>query len=149
MSTVTGIISAAGWAAVMLLLLLRADQNLPATTGRLVEVVVLAVAITAGFLTGSTIARRARRARDHFGLFSALTGAIGGGLIGGTCLVALDASYLSAYASWPQSRVDDILLLASYPALGALGFALGALWGTLGGIVLGTLVRAVVRPANS
>lgn len=118
-------------------------QNLPGAKGALALAAVLVVAALGGFLAGSAIVLRARRRRDHLVPFSCLAGGVCGGLVGCAYAVTITAAYLSSYSSWPQDRLDQIFVLLSYPAFGALGFWMGALVGLLLGLLAGGTLRLV------
>lgn len=121
--------------------------HLPVFPRLVVTLVLLAVALMVGFLAGASIFRRAMRERMHLVPFSALAVAMAGGLIGLSQALGLTIAYLSNYASWPEDRLDQVLVLLSYPVFGALGFVVGALVGVLIGTVLGAMLR-VVSPAR-
>jgi predicted PurR-regulated permease PerM len=122
-------------------------HNLPAPKGFLSLIVVLVVAAAAGFLAGAAIVRRAGRTRDHLALFSCLAGGTCGGLVGCAYAVTLTAAYLSSYSTWPGDRLDQILVVLSYPAFGGVGFWMGALVGLFLGLVVGGMLK-IVAPAR-
>ena len=121
--------------------------HLPTFARMVVVFVLLIVAVVAGFLAGAAIVRRATRNRLHIVPFSGLAAATAGGLIGLSQALALTIAYLANYASWPDDRLDQVLLVLSYPVFGALGLVIGALAGVIVGTVLGALLR-VVSPAR-
>jgi hypothetical protein len=118
-----------------------ATHNLPLSTARWTLVALLLVAGLTGFFSGSVIWRRASRTRENLALFSGLAGGIGGAVIGSGFAVALTSAYLTSYTTWPQDRVDQLLVLLSYPAFAGLGLFVGGFVGLLVGLVLGGLLR--------
>jgi hypothetical protein len=136
-----GSVSAAATAGATWLVGGLGTKNLPGSTGQTAMIFLLTIAVLAGFLSGSAIFRRAGRTREHLALFSGVAGAVAGGTIGCAYAVTLTAAYLANYATWPQDRVDQILVLLSYPVFGALGLLVGAAGGMLLGGILGGFLR--------
>jgi hypothetical protein len=130
-ATVSGTWALAGWG----------TRNLPATTGRISIVLLLSVAGVVGFLAGSVICRRATRNRDHLALFSGLAGGVAGGIVGCAFALTVTAAYLASYTTWPQDRMDQVLVLLSYPVFGSLGFCLGGLLGLILGLTFGGVLK--------
>jgi hypothetical protein len=103
--------------------------------------------VAVGFLVGSTVVTRAMRSRDHLLLFSGLTAAIGGGIVGCGLVLVLIAVYLVTYAEWPSGLVDQVLMILAFPAFGAVGFFAGAAGWALCGLIAGAvLIRVPQRP---
>jgi hypothetical protein len=144
---IAGLISAAGAALVMWALVYLASQGLPQGSRTLVLWPAVTVAALVGFLAGGTTVRRAQTVPDQIGLFSALAGAVAGGVIGLVAAVGLTAAYLSSYATWPASVTDDVLLIIAYPAFGLTGFFVGAIAGVVCGALAGLVLR-IVTPAT-
>lgn len=119
-------------------------RNLPASTGRVSLGLLLVLAAGVGFLLGSVIGRRARRNRTDLALFSGVAGAVAGGVLGSGLAFTVTLAYLSSYTTWPDDRMDQILLLLSYPVFTAVGLCAGAMVGTLVGLLLGGVVRATI-----
>jgi hypothetical protein len=115
--------------------------NLPAGTERISLVALLLVAAIVGFLAGSTIFRRAARSRDDLALFSGITGGVTGGILGFTYALTMTVSYLSAYSSWPEDRVDQVLVLLAYPIFSTFGLCAGALAGWILGLLFGGILK--------
>lgn len=103
--------------------------------------VLVAIAAVSGFLAGAAVFRRTLYALDHIALFSALSWATAGGVFGASYAVTLTAAYVHSYVAWPQDRLDETLLVLSYPAFGGLGLWTGACAGFLAGALLGTVLR--------
>lgn len=122
-------------------------KNLPAGVGQGATLLLLVVAALAGFLAGSVIFRRARRTREHIALFSLLAGGVAGALIGCAHAVLLTATYLGSYSTWPSDRFDQVFVLLAYPAFGLLGLLIGAAFGSVAGIVIGSAARLGTSPA--
>jgi hypothetical protein len=121
-------------------------HNLPASAARLSLVLLLLLAAVLGFLSGSAICRRAARTREHLSLFAGLAGGVAGGLLGCAYAMTVTAAYLASYTTWPQDRLDQILVLLSYPVFGALGACMGALLGWLLGLLLGSFLKIAPQP---
>jgi hypothetical protein len=138
---VGGVISAGLTASVTWFMGSMAVKNLPASTGQRALLFLLVVAALSGFLSGSAIFRRVGRTREHLALFSCMSGAVAGGTIGCAYAVTVTASYLANYSAWPPDRVDQVLVLLSYPVFGVLGLFLGAGGGMLLGLILGGFLR--------
>ena len=78
-------------------------------------------------------------------MFSALAGAVCGGVLGGALFAGMSVAYVRDYAAWPTGTIDLVLALLAFPILGALGLCLGAVAGFgVGG--LSGLVLALVVP---
>ncbi|MGI8826939.1 MAG: hypothetical protein ACR2JC_15105 [Chloroflexota bacterium] len=121
--------------------------NLPEAVRVVTIAILVAVAAGAGFLAGAAIFRRARRERLRLVSFASLAAATAGGIIGLSQALALTIAYLANYSTWPSDRLDQVLLLLSYPVFGALGLSIGALVGMALGAALGIVLR-VVSPAR-
>jgi len=130
-ATMSGTWALAGWG----------TRNLPATAGRISIVLLLSLAGIVGFLAGSVICRRATRNRDHLALFSSLAGGVAGGIVGCAFALTVTAAYLASYTTWPQDRMDQVLVLLSYPAFGSLGFCLGGILGLMLGLTFGGVLK--------
>jgi hypothetical protein len=141
---VGGLLSAAFAASATWIVGTLGTKNLPGPTGEKSMAFLLVIALLVGFLSGSAICRRVARTREHLALFSGIAGAVAGGAIGCSFAVTLTAAYLANFATWPQDRLDQVLVLLSYPAFGALGLCIGA----AGGLLLGGLVGGVLRVAT-
>ena len=119
-------------------------SNLDPLPRAIVLAILLGVAALLGLITGSAVGRRSRVAGSSIRLFSALAGAVCGGLLGGATAFTLTAAYMREYATWPSATLDVVLALVALPVLGALGLCLGAITGFgvggLSGIVLGVVV---------
>lgn len=124
-----------------------ATANLGGQRQLLVLAISIGIALLIGFLTGSAICRRAAARRRNLGLFSLLAAGMGGGLIGAAWMVTLLASYLATYGARPQGALDTALTVIAFPALGALGFSVGSLVGSVSGLLAGG-VLALALPAR-
>jgi hypothetical protein len=146
MNLLGGIVSACTCAGITWEMAQVALHNLPAGAGRISLVLLLILAAVMGFLSGSAICRRAARNRENLSLFAGLAGGVAGGLLGFAYAVTVTAAYLASYTTWPQDRLDQILVLLSYPAFGALGACIGALLGWLLGLLLGGFLKFAPQP---
>jgi hypothetical protein len=104
-------------------------------------ILLLCLAALLGFLAGSAICRRAAHDRDRLGLFAGLAGGVAGGALGFAYAVTITAAYLSTYSTWPQDRLDQVLVLLSYPIFGALGSCIGGFVGWLFGLLFGGVLK--------
>jgi hypothetical protein len=148
MSLLGGLIGAAIALVCTAAILQPTTSNLSPLTRAVMLLVLCGVALTLGLLTGSAVGRRSRTADGRIRLFSALAGAVCGGLIGGALFLGLSAAYVRDYAALPSGTVDLVVAILALPILGALGLCLGALTGFGVGALSG-LVLAVVVPKRS
>jgi hypothetical protein len=124
-------------------------RNLPDATAVPALYAMVIIAVISGFLAGAAILRRASREPRRVVLFSGLASGVAGGTIGCAFAVTMTASYLLNYATWPQDRLDQVLVVASYPVFGALGFFIGAFAGMLTGFLAGGALRVTIsRPGR-
>jgi hypothetical protein len=117
------------------------SANLPASSRLVVLTVTLSVSVVIGFLAGTAMVRRIVDHASHTALFCCLAGGVAGGLVGCVSVLALTASYLLAYETWPSDLLYQILTIAAFPAFGAAGLCLGALVGLAAGGVVGAVLR--------
>lgn len=94
-----------------------------------------------GYLVGSTVVTRAARSRERLVLFSGLTAAVGGGIVGAGLAMGLLATYLYTYGTWPSQLIDSILYVLAFPAFGSVGFFLGAAVWSICGLLAGAVLR--------
>lgn len=118
-----------------------ATRNLPGATANIALVALLGLAALVGYLAGSAIFQRARRSREQLPIFAGLAGGVGGAVVGGAHALVLTAAYLGSYSTWPEDRLDQVLVLLSYPAFGLAGACVGAALGTFSGVVLAEFLR--------
>jgi hypothetical protein len=123
-------------------------SNLSPVTRAVVLLLLCGVALILGLMTGSAVGRRSRSAAGRVRLFSALAGAVCGGLLGGTLFLGLSAAYVRDYAVWPSGSFDLVVAILALPILAALGLCLGSLTGFGVGALSG-LVLSVVVPKRS
>lgn len=147
MTFLGGLAGAAVLAILSLLIMVPATDNLGSSRQLLALAVAVLSAVVIGFLTGSSVFRRAAARRRNLGLFSSLAGGFGCGLVGAIWMLVLLVSYMTTYGTWPPDVVDQVLTVVAFPALALFGFTLGALAGSLSGLVAGGLL-GVVLPAR-
>lgn len=146
MSFLIGLVTGLGAALVTWSITGALVASLPALTARGISALLAVLACLVGFLAGSAAYSRARRSREHLTLFSSVAFAVAGGVIGAACAVALTAAYLHAYGAWTGNPVDAVLTVLAYPIFGLLGLALGAIAGSVVGVVASGALR-VLTPA--
>jgi len=121
--------------------------NLPASTRLLSQIGLVFAAVVCGFLAGAAIFGRRARRLDHLAAFSAMAGAVAGGLLGAVFAIIVTGSYLSAYGTWPQGWGEQGLMILAYPAFALLGLCIGTVPGLLFGLLAGGFAR-LVTPAR-
>lgn len=141
MSSITGLLVALAAASLTWQITSPAVANLPGPLARVLAFGLVAVAALVGFLAGSAVFRRARRSREHLPLFGAVAFGVAGGIVGAAYAIALTAAYMHTYGEWPHAVSDMILVVVAYPALGALGFAVGAAISSLCGLLAAGVLR--------
>lgn len=119
--------------------------SLPSAVQHLALSVVMGTAIGVGALSGAAIAGRAGRQEEHLAVFSGLAAGIAGGILGCVLALVVLMSYVFNYGGWPADRSDQILTLLAFPALGALGFMIGAGVAALFGLLAGGVLRVVAH----
>lgn len=145
MSPVFGACAAVAMGALTSLVVSPATQNLPGSYAAAVLYGAVAIGGVSGFILGSALYRRARRAKTHLALFGGLAGTVSGGIVGAVAVVALLAAYQWSYGSWPPDLLGQVLVVLTYPVFGALGLCAGAMLGLLFGLVAGSALRIVAR----
>lgn len=115
--------------------------NLPGVLGVGIRVILLILAAVIGFLAGSAVARRARRDREHLGLFAFVTGGVAGGIMGAAIALGVTGAYLAVYGQAPAGISDDVLAALGVAAFGALGFFAGGIAGSVIGGLLGAVLK--------
>lgn len=126
----------------------RSLANVPAGLSHPLSLELVTVSCVVGFLAGAALCRRVRRSRQDLALFGALAFGVAGGLLGGALAVAVTTAYMRSYGTWPPDVGSQILVVLSYPALGALGFAVGAAISALFGVVASGALRLLVPVAR-
>lgn len=139
-----GVFTAAGLGIAAWLLNSVSTNNLPASVG-FAPYLMIGAAVLIGFVAGSAAGQRATRTTENIGAFAILSGAVAGGIVGCLQAVLITAAYLTSYTTWPQDRLDQVLVLLAYPVFGMLGLFLGAGAGFLLGLLLGGFLRLVAR----
>jgi len=139
-----GIFTAAGLGLVAWFLNSITTNNLPSAIGPAPYLMVF-TAVLVGFVAGSAAGRRAMRTSENLGTFAILSGAVAGGIVGCLQAILITAAYLTSYTTWPQDRLDQVLVLLSYPIFGLMGLFLGAGAGFFLGLLLGGFLRLVAR----
>lgn len=142
-----GVLGAGGSGVLVWLLVTRAAANLPPGLSIPMVIVLTALGLCVGFLGGSAVSRRAGKSRHDLVLYSCVTGAFCGGLIGAFLVLAVTAGYLTTYAGWPTLSLDGVLMAVAYPLFALSGAGLGALCGAALGLAGGGLLR-VLSPAR-
>jgi len=115
--------------------------NLPAPGRDMLPVALALFTFCVGFMVGAAIGRRAARHPERVALFSTVASGFGGAVIGASIAIGLTAAYLAAYGTWPEDLPGRILLVLAFPALGGVGWFIGAAAGSLIGLTGGALLR--------
>ncbi len=144
MSVLGGLVGAAIASIVMAIILVPATNNLTGVTREVALAALLVFSFLLGLITGSAVGRRARFAGGRVRLFSALAGAVCGGLLGAATFFGLTAAYVRDYAIWPSNVVDVVVAVVSLPVLAALGLCVGSAAGFAVGGVTGVTLAIVV-----
>lgn len=143
MSRVLALLVAVGVACLVGVAMRSAAGNLAEFTANALAALLAVFSGLIAFLVAVAVLRRAGKSTEMLTSFSWVAGALGGGLIGAACGLALTTAYLTAYASWPGDLLDQILFVLAFPAFGALGFLVGACVGSLAGLISAGLLRVL------
>jgi len=148
MRLIGGLVTAAMLALTAWLIVHAAARSIPSAQATALSMGAFVIGALLGFLCGSAMAGQASRKSRGVAAFSAVSGAVVGGLLGAAVMESLTITYLSAYASWPVDLSDQILMVAAFPVMAALGLCLGGLLGLVAGGAGGLLLRMTLRQSR-